>query len=320
MRIAVLDSFAADQGETGAWAELETLGQLTLHPRTPSSAVVDRARDATAIITNKVVIGAETIAALPNLRYVGISATGTNVVDLATARARGIAVTNVPGYAAESVAQLTFALVLHMAVDVAAHSAAVKAGRWAATEDFCFFLRRLPELSGKTLVVLGLGAIGSAVARIGAGFGMRVLAATVPGSTTHGHRVPLADALPLADVISLHCPLTAATANLVDRRFLSQLKRSAILVNTSRGGLIHEQDLVEALKAGHLAGVGLDVLAREPPPADHPLTDPRASYASRVIVTPHLGWGTVEARARVRRQVAENLKAFVAGDRINRVD
>src|SRR4030095_6547620 len=153
--------------------------------------------------------------------------------------ARQIAVTNVPGYAAESVAQLTFAFVLHLAIDVAAHSAAVKAGRWAATEDFCFFRRRLPELSGKTLVVLGLGAIGGAVARIAAGFGMKVIAAAVPGSPPVEGGVPLADALPEADVITRHCPLTAATANLVDRKFLGQMKKSAILINTSRGGLIN---------------------------------------------------------------------------------
>jgi glycerate dehydrogenase len=319
VRIVVLDSFAADQGEQAAWTDLEALGEVAVHPRTPAGQVIERARDAEAIVINKVVIGAETIAALPALRYVGVSATGTNVVDLVAARARGIAVTNVPGYAAESVAQLTFALILQLAVDVSGHSAAVKAGRWADTEDFCFFLRRLPELSGKTLVVLGLGAIGSAVARIGAGFGMKVIAAAVPGSSSSG-RVPLVDALPLADVVSLHCPLTSATANFVDRKFLSLMKKTAFLINTSRGGLVHEADLIGALSRGHLGGVGLDVLAREPPPAEHPLTDPTAGYAARVLVTPHLGWGTVEARARVRQQVAENLRAFMAGERANRVD
>jgi glycerate dehydrogenase len=320
VRIVILDSFTADQGEDSAWEALGRLGEVAVHPRTPPAAVVERSRDAEVLITNKVIIGPETIAALPKLRYIGVTATGTNVVDLAAARARDIAVTNVPGYAAESVAQLTFALILHLGLDVAAHSQAVKAGRWAATEDFCFFLRRLPELSGKTLVLLGLGAIGSAVARIAAGFGMKVVAAVVPGSPTTAGRVPLTEAIPAADVISLHCPLTPATANLVDRKFLSLMKKSAYLVNTSRGGLIHEADLVGALSRGHLAGVGLDVLAREPPPADHPLTDPKAPYAGRVIVTPHLGWGTVEARARVRQQVADNLAAFVAGARLNRVD
>jgi glycerate dehydrogenase len=320
VRIVILDSFAADQGEDSAWEALGRLGEVSLHPRTPPAAVVERARDAEVLITNKVVIGPEVIAGLPRLRYIGVTATGTNVVDLVAARARDIAVTNVPGYAAESVAQLTFALILHLAIDVGAHSTAVKAGRWAATEDFCFFLRRLPELSGKTLVVLGLGAIGSAVSRIAAGFGMKVLPAAVPGSPTTAGRVPLTEAVPAADVISLHCPLTPATANMVDRKFLSQMKKTSFLINTSRGGLIHEADLVGALSRGHLAGVGLDVLAREPPPADHPLTDPKAPFAGRVIVTPHLGWGTVEARARVRQQVADNLAAFLMGERLNRVD
>lgn len=319
MHIVLLDSFAADQGEAGAWDELHGVGEVVVHARTPRDLVLARCRDAGAVVTNKVVLDAATLAALPALRYVGVCATGTNVVDLAAARARGIAVTNVPGYAAESVAQLAFALVLHLALDVAGHSAAVKAGRWARSEDFCFFLRPLPELAGKTLVVVGMGAIGRATARIGQGFGMTVVAAAVPGSTSAG-RVPLEEALPRADVVTLHCPLTAATANLVDAAFLARIRPGALLVNTSRGGLVDEAALVAALASRRLGGAGLDVLAQEPPPADHPLTDPRAPWADRVVVTPHLAWGTVEARARLRRQVAENLRAFAAGARLNRVD
>jgi glycerate dehydrogenase len=318
MRIVVLDGFAADQGEPDAWAELGALGALEVHARTRAGDVVARARAATAVITNKVVLDADVLAALPELRYVGVSATGTNVVDLAAAAARGVAVTNVPGYAAPSVAQHAFALILHFAVDVAAHSAAVKEGRWSASEDFCFFLHPLPELAGQTMLVIGLGAIGRAVSRIAEGFGMRVVVGQVPGSTTAG-RVPLEQALPEADVVSLHCPLTAATARLVDARFLSLLRASAILINTSRGGLVDEAALIAALAAGRLRGVGLDVLAAEPPAADHPLLDPRASWAHRVLVTPHMSWGTVASRARLRREVAENLRAFVAGQPRNRV-
>jgi glycerate dehydrogenase len=319
MRIVVLDGFAADQGEPDAWADLATLGALEVYPRTRAAEVVDRARGATAVVTNKVVLDAGVLAALPELRYVGVSATGTNVVDMAAAAARGVAVTNVPGYAAASVAQHAFALILHFAVDVAGHGAAVKGGRWSAGEDFCFFLRPLPELAGKTLLVIGLGAIGRAVSRIAEGFGMRVLAGHVPGSTSSG-RVPLEDALAEADVVTLHCPLTPATARLVDERFLSRMRPSATLINTSRGGLVDETALVAALAAGRLRGVGLDVLATEPPARDHPLTDPAAPWAPRVLVTPHMSWGTVEARARLRREVAENLRAFAAGDRRNRVD
>ena len=258
------------------------------------------------------------LRALPRLRYIGVSATGTNVVDLAAAREHHIAVTNVPGYSTESVAQLVFAQLLHLAVDVAGHSAAVKAGAWARTPDFCFFQRPLIEWAGKTLVIVGLGAIGRAVARIAAGFGMTVIAAAVPGSSSSG-RTPLAEALPRADAVTLHCPLTPATERLVDARFLAQLRPGAMLVNTSRGGLIDEPALVAALAAGHLGAVALDVLGQEPPPPDHPLTNPAAPWAGRVLVTPHLAWGTVESRARLRREVAENLAAFLRGEPRNRV-
>jgi glycerate dehydrogenase len=281
--------------------------------------VVERCRGAEAVLTNKVVLSAEVIAALPELRYVGLTSTGTNVVDVAAARARGIAVTNVPAYSTASVAQLVFAMILHFACRASEHDAAVKAGRWAAGPDFCFFLAPLLELAGKTLVVLGSGAIGQAVARIADSFGMRVLAGAVPGSPSP-HRVPLDEALPAADVVTLHCPLTAATHKLVDRRFLARLKPEAILINTSRGPMVDEDALLQALAAGRLGGVGLDVLEREPPAPGHPLLDPRAPWASRLLVTPHLGWGTVEARRRLAAEVANNLAAFLAGQPRNRVD
>jgi glycerate dehydrogenase len=320
MRIVYLDSFAADQGAPG-WSDLAQIGDLSLYPRSRTDEVLDRARGAEALIINKVALGAAELAALPALRYIGVSATGTNTIDLGAARARGIAVTNVPGYSTPSVAQLAFALAIHFASGVAAHDAAVKAGGWAKAPDFCFFVRPLIELAGKTLVIIGKGAIGSAVARMAEGFGMTVLAAAVPGSPkTSANHVPLAEALPRADVVSLHCPLTPRTDKLVNQAFLAQLKPTAILINTSRGGLIDEAALVAALRAGHLTGVGLDVLATEPPPADHPLTDPRASYAARVVVTPHIGWGTQETRARLQKEVALNLAAFLKGERRNRVD
>jgi glycerate dehydrogenase len=317
MRIVLLDSFAADQG--APWPGLERLGEVVAHPRTDPSLVVERCAGAEAIVTNKVVLSKDTIDALPDLRYIGLASTGTNVVDLLAARARGIAVTNVPAYSTESVANLVFAMVLHFSFAVAAHDRAVKAGRWASHPDFCFFLGPLHELAGKTLVIVGMGAIGKAVARIGSAFGMNVVAAEVPGSTRAG-RVPLLDALPLADVVTLHCPLVPSTQGLVNARFLGALKASAILINTSRGALVEEADLVEALRAGKLGGVGLDVMVKEPPPATHPLADPAAPWADRLVITPHLGWGTVEARQRLASQVAENLAAFQEGQRLNRVD
>jgi glycerate dehydrogenase len=322
MRIVILDSFSADQGDLDShWTGLRALGELTIYPRSNADDVPSRAAGATAALTNKVPIGAQAFAALPELRYLGVLATGTNVVDLAAARAAGVAVTNVPGYAAESVAELVFALVLHFTHDVAGHAAAVRSGGWAASPDFSFFTRPLRELAGKTLVVVGGGAIGGAVARIGAGFGLRIVQAAVPGSPPRAGapRVPLAEALQAADVVTLHCPLTDATRGMVDARFLAALPPGAILINTARGGLVDEPALVAALAAGRLGGVGLDVLSVEPPPADHPLTDPRAPWAGRLAVTPHIGWGTVEARRRLTDEVTENLAAFLRGERRNRV-
>lgn len=319
-RVVVLDGFTADQGDPDAWADLRALGEVAVFPRTPREALLARCAGALAVIVNKAPLDAATLAALPALRYIGVSATGTNIVDLDAARSHGIAVSNVPGYSTESVAQHVFAVLLHLALDVAGHGAAVKAGRWAMQPDFCFFLRPLPELAGKTLAILGHGAIGGAVARIARGFGMNVVAAAVPGSSTAKDRVALPDVLALADVVALHCPLTPATRDLVDAAFLARMKPEAILINTSRGGLVNEPALLASLRAGHLGGVGLDVLAQEPPPADHPLLDPDAPFAGRVVVTPHMAWGTSEARARLRREVAANLAAFLRGERRHRVD
>jgi glycerate dehydrogenase len=322
-RLVILDSFAIDQGQPeSVWRDLAALGELTTYPQTEPPEVVARARTgASALFTNKVVLGAAELAALPALRYIGVTATGTNAVDLEAARAAGIAVTNVPGYATESVAELVFALILSFTHDVAGHDAAVKVGVWAAAADFCFFRQPLVELAGKTLVVVGAGAIGGATARIAEGFGMRVVRAAVPGSPAHADRprVPLGEALPLGDFVSLHCPLTEKTRGLCDAAFFAAMKPGAILINTSRGGLVDEVALAGALAGGRLAGAGLDVLSVEPPPPHHPLTDPRAPWAGRVIVTPHLGWGTVEARARLARETTLNFEAFLAGRPRNRV-
>jgi len=321
-RIVVLDSFAIDQGEPETvWRETAALGELVVFEQTEPAEIGAHARDAVALMTNKVALSAADLQALPQLRYVGITATGTNVVDLAAARAAGIAVTNVPGYATESVAELVFALILKFAFDVAGHNASVKAGVWAASSDFCFFRQPLIELAGKTLVVVGSGAIGGAVARIGEAFGMRVLRAAVPGAPARPEqpRVPLEQALPAGDFVSLHCPLTERTRGLVGAAFLARMKPGAILINTGRGALVDEAALIAALERGHLGGAGLDVLSVEPPPPAHPLTDPRAPWAGRVVITPHIGWGTVEARTRLVAEVTQNLAAFLRGERRNRV-
>ena len=323
MRIVILDSFAADQGDEGGfWAGLRALGELEVFARSDDDDVVARCRGAEALLTNKVAFPAARFATLPGLRYVGVLATGTNVVDLDAARAAGVAVTNVPSYAAASVAQHVMALVLQFSQDVAGHTAAVKAGAWAASPDFCFFTREMFELAGKTLALVGSGAIGGAVARIAEAFGMRVVRAAVPGSPPRAgqSRTPLLEALPVADVVSLHCPLTEATRGMVDARFLMAMKPGAILINTARGPLVDEAALIAALARGRLGGAGLDVLGEEPPPADHPLCDARAPWAGRVVVTPHIAWGAIESRRRLAAEATENLRAFIAGARRNRVD
>jgi glycerate dehydrogenase len=323
MKIVILDSFAADQGDpTYTWEGLRALGELTVHARTHEDLVLERSRGATALLTNKVELRGELFEMLPEIRYVGVLATGTNIVDLEGARKHGVAVTNVPGYSTDAVAQLVFALLLRLTHDVAGHDAAVKAGRWAASPDFSFFVQPLVELAGKTIAIVGTGAIGGAVARIAEAFGMHVLKAAVPGAPQRPGvaRVRLADALAEADIVTLHCPLTPLTRGLVDATFLRAMKPTAILVNTGRGPLINEGDVRAALAAGRLGGVALDVLSTEPPHADHPLLDPRAPFASRVIVTPHIGWGTIEARRRLEQAVTRNLQAFVANERLNRVD
>jgi len=317
MRIAVLDSFTTDQG-LPVWASLERLGDVTVHARTASSALHQRLAGVTALLTNKVAIRAADVQQLPDLRYIGVTASGYNIIDIEACRTRGIAVTNVPGYSTESVAQLVFALILHHTHDVAGHATRALGDGWAMSPDFCFFTKPLHELAGKTLLVIGSGAIGNAVARIGTAFGMRVVAGQVPGSTST-NRVPLAEAVPHADVISLHCPLTPATTTLVDAAFLARCKSTVMLINTGRGPLIDELALAEALATERIGFAGLDVLSHEPPPTGHPLLRPDAPWRSRLIVTPHIGWGTVEARQRLVSETIANLEAWKQAQSRNRI-
>ena len=318
MRIVVLDGYPIDQGRLD-WDAVKASGELTIYPRTQPDEVLTRSAGAEIVLTNKVLLTAETIAKLPDLRYIGILATGTNVVDFAACRARGIAVTNVPGYCAPSVAQFVMAMLLHFFEDVPTYVDAVRANAWAEQPDYALFLRPRIELAQKTMAIFGMGSIGSKVADLGRAFGMNVLAAAVPGGTGQG-RVPLAEALGAADVVSLHCPLTERTRKLVNRDFLQAMKTGAVLVNTARGALIDESALIDALAGGRLGGALLDVMEEEPPRRDHPLFDPRAPWAGRLLVTPHVSWGTVEARRRLIRIVGENLAAFQRGERQNRVD
>ncbi|HHY85686.1 MAG TPA: D-2-hydroxyacid dehydrogenase [Verrucomicrobia bacterium] len=317
MKAVVLDGYTLNPGDL-SWDELKALGPCDIFDRTPPDEVLARAVDADAILTNKVVLSREIIQRLPRLKYIGVLATGTNVVDLEAARERNIPVTNVPGYATASVAQLTFALILELTFHVARHSDAVRSGDWTRSADFSFHLAPLVELSGLTLGLAGFGSIGRAVARIGAAFGMNVIATVrrPPAGDCSGARfVDLETLFRESDVLSLHCPLTPETHHLVNRERLALMKPGAILINTGRGPLIDEAALAEALNEGRLAGAGLDVLSTEPPDATNPLL-----RARNCVITPHIGWATRAARIRLMREVVENLRAFLNGNPRNVVN
>lgn len=308
--IVILDAWTANPGDL-SWSGLEALAPLRAFDRTAPSEIVSRVGDATIVLTNKTMLNAETIAALPKVKYIGVLATGVNVVDLAAAKARGVVVTNVPAYGSASVAQTVFALLLELTHRVGHHAAAVREGRWSRCPDFSFWDFPLIELAGRTFGIVGYGRIGRSVARIAQGFGMKVLATRrdeEPGREGDVEFVAREILFREADVLSLHCPLTPETRGLVDARRLAWMKPTAFLINTGRGALVVEQDLASALSAGRLAGAGLDVLAVEPPPPDNPLLS-----AKNCLVTPHLGWATREARARLIEVAAGNVRAFLAG-------
>ncbi len=314
--IVILDGFTTNPGDV-SWKPLEALGSLTIYDRTPPAEIVRRAAAATVIVTNKTVLAAETISALPDLGCICVLATGVNVVDVAAARVRGIPVCNVPGYSTPNVAQAVFALLLELTNSTAAHAAAVRAGEWAACPDFCFWKGDLVELAGRTLGIVGYGAIGRAVAAIGRAFGMNVIASrrSVAEAEPGVRIVDLESVFHDSDVVSLHCPLSPETAGLVNAGRLAMMKPTAFLINTARGGLVVESDLAAALAAGQIAGAGLDVLSVEPPPADNPLF-----RAPRCIITPHIAWATRAARERLIAATAENVRGFLAGKPCNVVN
>lgn len=310
MKLVVLDGHALNPGDL-SWDALKGLAPCEIHPRTDPRDMLARAAGAELVLTNKVVLDRAAIAALPKLRYIGVLATGYNVVDVAAARERGIVVTNVPEYSTRSVAQMVFALLLELCHHAGAHSGAVRAGRWTSSPDFAFWDFPLVELDGRTLGIVGLGRIGRAVAALGQAFGMKVLAYQHrPKDVPAGVAVTSSlDALfRESDVVTLHCPLTAETKGLVNAARLALMKRTAFLINTGRGPLVEEQDLADALNAGRIAGAGLDVLSQEPPPASNPLLQ-----AKNCLVTPHIAWATHAARSRLMTTVVENVRAFLAG-------
>uniref|UniRef100_UPI00404A615B D-2-hydroxyacid dehydrogenase n=1 Tax=Cephaloticoccus sp. TaxID=1985742 RepID=UPI00404A615B len=313
MKIVVLDGHVLNPGDLD-WSALQALGSCEIHDRTPADQIVARATGADVVLTNKCPLSAETIAQLPGLKFIGVLATGYNVVDVAAAKTRGIAVSNVPIYGTKSVAQHVFALILEHTQHVGAHAAAVQAGRWSRNPDWCFWDSPLVELDGRVLGIVGYGRIGQAVSDLGRAFGMQVIVhsrSAKPGV----EQVGLDELFQRSDVVSLHCPLTPETEGLVNAARLGLMKRTALLVNTGRGPLVVEADLAATLNAGLIGGAALDVLSTEPPKPDNPLPT-----AKNCLVTPHLAWATHAARSRLLNTVVANVRAFIDGSPQNVVN
>jgi glycerate dehydrogenase len=315
MRIVLLDGYTINPGDIG-WGPLEAFEQITLYESTNPEDVVARAKDADILLVNKITVDDALMAQLPKLKYIGVTATGYNIVDVESAKKRGIVVTNIPAYGTESVAQYAFALILEICSRVGQHAQLVKEGAWAAQSEFCFWEYPLIELHGKTLGLIGTGRIGLAVSRMAQAFGMNVIAYNRTHYPEHENEhftyTDMDTVFRQADIISLHCPLTTETAHLIQTETLSKMKKSAILINTARGGLIREEDLVEALKSKKIYAAGLDVLTLEPPEADHPLY-----HLENCFITPHIAWAPQESRYRLMEIAADNIRAFIKGEALN---
>lgn len=317
MKIVVLDGYGLNPGDL-SWDALKELGDVTIYPRTTEEEVYQRSIDADIILTNKVVMSAEVIWELPKLKYIGVLATGYNVVDTEAAKDSDIVVTNIPAYSTDSVAQNTFAHILAIANRVEHYSDQNRNGRWSSNPDFVYWDTPLVELSGKTLGVVGLGRIGMKVAQIALCFGMDVFAVTSKhrADLPEGIRKTTLDGLlATSDILSLHCPLNRETHEMINAESLKKMKRGAILINTGRGPLVNESDVAEALKIGQLGAYGADVMCQEPPMADNPLFS-----APNAFITPHIAWATYEARTRLMQIAVDNVKAFINGKPINVVN
>ena len=318
MEIVVLDGYTLNPGDL-AWDEIKALGDLKVYDRTSSDQILDRIGNAEIVYTNKTPLTKEIFENAPNIKFVGVLATGYNVVDIEAAKENDIVVSNIPTYGTRSVAQMVFALLLELCHHVRLHSDAVKNGEWSRSEDFCFWKTPLIELADKVMGIVGLGRIGTQVAEIAASFGMRVLAMDAKieaGQQRDGiEMVEMDDLLKNADVVSLHCPLFPETQGIINKDSLAKMKDSAFLINTSRGPLVVEEDLTEALDNGVIAGAALDVLSVEPPEENNPLYK-----AKNCLITPHISWATKEARGRLMHIAATNLEAFIAGKPVNVVN
>jgi len=318
MNIVVLDGYTLNPGDN-PWTAVEAFGDLKVYDRTGADRIIERAQPADIILTNKTPLTAETLAHLPNLKFISVLATGFNVVDVEAARGRNIPVSNVPVYGTDSVAQFVFALLLELCHHVGDHTKAVKDGQWSANPDFCFWNTPLVELVGKTMGLIGFGRIGRRVGALANAFGMKVLAYdAVPGAAPDFKPFQwgsLEEVFSRSDVVSLHCPQTRENAGFVNQALLRKMKSHAFFINTARGGVVNESDLAGALNAGVLAGAAVDVVSTEPIQPDNPLLT-----AKNCLITPHQAWATLSARKRLMGTTAENIAAFVEGNPINVVN
>lgn len=318
MKITVLDGHTLNPGDLG-WEALHQLGEVVIYDRTPKELILERAQGAEIILTNKTPLPEDILTKLPKLRYIGILATGYDIVDVKAAGQLNIIVTNIPTYGTDSVAQYVFALLLEWSNHVGLHSRSVKRGDWGRSQDFCYWQKPLTELAGKTIGIIGRGRIGLRTAQIANAFGMKVKVYSrrmePDPSNEYLELCGLNELLESSDIVSLHCPLTPDTLGTINRETLDRMKPSALLINTSRGKLIVEQDLADALNEGRLAGAALDVLTVEPPGADSPLIN-----ASNCIITPHIAWASKEARTRLLQTAINNIQAFLNGSVINVVN
>ncbi len=324
MKIVILDGYAENPGDL-SWEGFEKLGELTVYDRTPREDVEEilrRIGDAEITCTNKTLIGREVIERAPKLRYIGVLATGYNVVDVDAAAERGIPVTNIPSYGTAAVAQHVMALLLEICNRTGHHSQAVHEGRWQRSEDFCFWDYPLMELAGKTMGIIGYGHIGKAAARLAGAFGMKVIACRRPGHSVLENvqddgvsMVTIEELFERADVISVHCPLFPETEGLICRENISKMKDGVIIINTARGPIVQEKDLAEALNSGKVYAAGVDVVSTEPIRDDNPLLTARNCF-----ITPHIAWASRESRQRLMDTAVDNLRAFLAGEPVNVVN
>jgi glycerate dehydrogenase len=319
MKIVMLDAFTTNPGDLD-WSFLNDFGEVTIYDRTPGDLIYERVKDADIIVTNKTPLDKDMLSRLPLLKFIALLSTGYNVVDCEYAREIGVPVSNIPTYSTSAVAQLTFSFILEFTNAVAVHSASVHNGEWENCKDFCYWKTPLTELEGKTLGIIGFGKIGQAVADIAQGFGMNVVA--VSGHETDQSKrnnfkwaSSLDELLSVSDFVTLHCPLTKETMGMVDGEFISKMKRGAVLINTSRGPVLNEQAVADALNSGYLAGAGVDVLSTEPPKPDNPLLK-----AKNCLITPHIAWAGYETRKRLVNVFKGNIKAFLNGNPINVVN